>query len=92
MQRKPFSEIKVGERIRFDNGYYMTGHITKNIGTHNGKRWVMFLVEGKERPNLVTYAAHRSVVMMPMCLCCDFGQHDMPCECDGKNCCHPENH
>ncbi|QDH93878.1 hypothetical protein SEA_EVY_247 [Streptomyces phage Evy] len=27
-----------------------------------------------------------------LCLCCDFGAHDMPCDCDGKNCCHPENH
>lgn len=27
-----------------------------------------------------------------LCLCCDFGAHDIPCDCDGKNCCHPENH
>jgi hypothetical protein len=28
-----------------------------------------------------------------LCLCCDFGAHDMPCTCDGSNCCHPNvNH
>lgn len=91
MQRKDFSEAKVNETITFDSGYYMTGHITKNIGTHNGKRWVMFLVDGTEREKLVTYAAHRSVVVNE-CLCCDFGAHDMPCTCNGKSCCHPEKH
>lgn len=45
MQRKPFSQVKVNERIRFDNGYYMTGHITRNVGTHNGKRMVHFFDE-----------------------------------------------
>ncbi len=93
MQRKPFSAIKPFERIRFDNGYHMTGHITKSVGTHNGKRMVHFYNEATGRNNVISYAAHRSVVIMPeLCLCCDFGAHDMPCECDGKNCCHPENH
>jgi len=91
-QRKPFSAIKVNERIRFDNGYYMTGHITKNVGTHSGKRMVHFFNEEWQKEMIVSYAAHRSVVMMPECLCCDFGAHDMTCDCDGKNCCHPENH
>lgn len=91
-QRKPFSAIKVNERIRFDNGYYMTGHITKNVGTHSGKRMVHFFNEEWQKEMIVSYAAHRSVVMVPECLCCDFGAHDMTCDCDGKNCCHPENH
>lgn len=91
MQRKPFSAIKVNERIRFDSGYFMTGHITRNVGTHNGKRMVHFFNEATQRENVISYAAHRSVVIME-CLCCDFGAHDMPCDCDGKNCCHPENH
>lgn len=92
MQRKPFSAINVNERIRFDNGYYMTGHITKNVGTHNGKRMVHFFNEVTNRERIISYAAHRSVAVMPECLCCTFGNHDMPCDCDGKNCCHPENH
>jgi hypothetical protein len=91
-QREPFSSIEVGQRIRFDNGYYMTGHITKNVGTHSGKRMVHFFNEEWQKEMIVSYAAHRSVVMMPECLCCDFGAHDMTCDCDGKNCCHPENH
>lgn len=93
MQRKPFSEIKANERIRFDNGYYMTGHITRNIGTYSGKRMVHFFNEATQRENVISYAAHRSVVVIPdLCLCCDMGQHSMPCECDGKGCCHPANH
>lgn len=91
MLRKPFSDVVVGERVTFDNGYYMTGHVTKNLGTHNGKKMVMFFDEALNRERLINYAAHRSVVVEE-CLCCDFGAHDMPCECDGKNCCHPENH
>jgi hypothetical protein len=63
MLRKPFSAIKVGETITFDNGYYMTGHITRNVGTHNGKRMVHFLVDGAERDMVISYAAHRSVVV-----------------------------
>lgn len=91
--RKPFSAIKPFERIKFDNGYHMTGHITKSVGTHNGKRMVHFFDEELNKKRVISYAAHRSVVMMPApCLCCDFGQHDMPCQCDGKNCCHPDNH
>lgn len=90
MQRKAFSEIKVGETITFDNGYYMTGRITTNVGTHNGKRMAWFENDDTGKLMLVCYAAHRSVVIE--CLCCDFGAHDMPCNCDGKNCCHPENH
>jgi len=93
MERKPFSEIKVNERIRFDNGYYMTGHITKNYGTYNGKRMVHFYNEATGRDNVISYASHRSVVIMPdLCLCCDFGEHTLPCSCDAKTCCHPENH
>jgi hypothetical protein len=92
MQRKPFSEVKANERIRFDNGYYMTGYITRNVGTHNGMRMVHFFDEALQRERVISYAAHRSVVSAPECLCCDYGAHHMPCECDGKNCCHPENH
>ena len=91
MQRKPFSQVKVKERIRFDNGYYMTGRITANVGTHNGKRMVWFANEETGKLQLVCYAAHRSVVPVE-CLCCDFGAHDMSCDCDGSTCCHPENH
>lgn len=91
MLRKPFSEINVYERIRFDSGYHMIGHITRDVGTHNGKRMVMFYNEATKRETVISYDAHRSVVIEE-CLCCDFGAHDIPCECDGKNCCHPENH
>lgn len=65
MQRKPFSEIKVNERIRFDGGYYMTGHIAKDYGTNNGKRLVRFYNEATGRENVMSYASHRSVVIMP---------------------------
>jgi hypothetical protein len=63
MQRKPFSEVKVDETITFDNGYYMTGHITKDLGTHNGKRMVFFFRDGDERARVMSYASHRSVVV-----------------------------
>jgi hypothetical protein len=63
MTRKPFSAVAVGERITFDSGYYMTGHVTRNVGTHRGKRLVWFLDEATGRERLVDYAAHRSVVV-----------------------------
>lgn len=93
MQRKPFSEIKVNERIRFDSGYFMTGRITKNVGTYSGKRMVHFENEETGREHIISYAAHRSVVILPeLCECCDFGEHSVRCTCDGSGCCHPENH
>lgn len=98
MQRKPFSEVSVNERIRFDNGYHMTGHITKSLGTHNGKRMVQFFDEELHRERIISYAAHRSVIALitvsygELCACCDFGDHIMACTCDGIGCCHPENH
>lgn len=93
MQRKPFSAINVNERIRFDNGYHMTGHITKNAGTHSGKRMVHFYNEATGREHIISYAAHRSVIVMPeLCACCDFAEHSLSCTCDGSACCHPENH
>ena len=60
--RVPFSAVKVGELITFDNGYYMTGKITKSVGTHHGKRMVWFLRHDAESPMVLSYAAHRSVI------------------------------
>lgn len=59
--RIPFSAAKVGQRITFDNGYYMTGAITRNVGTHNGMRMVRFLADGEPTDRVMSYAAHRSV-------------------------------
>lgn len=60
--RVPFSAVKPGELITFDSGYYMTGKITRNVGTHNGKRMVWFLRHQDEYAIIVSYAAHRSVI------------------------------
>ncbi|AXH67207.1 hypothetical protein SEA_WOFFORD_267 [Streptomyces phage Wofford] len=62
-ERKPFSTIQVGETITFDSGYYMTGKIVQNVSTHNGKRMVIFLVDGEHRDRVISYAAHRSVIV-----------------------------
>ncbi len=64
MQRKAFSEIKPNERVRFDSGYYMEGHIVRDIGSYSGKRMVIFYNEATERENVISYASHRSVVIL----------------------------
>lgn len=60
--RKAWSDVKIGETVTFDNGYYMTGHITRNVGTYNGMRMVHFLKDDSDREMIFSYAAHRSVV------------------------------
>lgn len=60
-ERIPFSKARVGERITFDNGYYMTGRIVGDFGVHDGMRMVNFQREGCSGPWVLKYAAHRSV-------------------------------
>ncbi len=60
--RVPFSEVRAGERITFDSGYYMTGTMVRSVGTHRGKRMVHFREDGGDRERVISYAAHRSVI------------------------------
>lgn len=62
--RVPFSSVETGQRIRFDNGYYMTGRVTAGLGTYGGKRMAWFVKDGDDRAQIVSYAAHRSVVLI----------------------------
>lgn len=62
--RVPFSAVETGQKIRFDSGYHMTGQVTKPVGTYGGKRMVWFAEDGNPVEHIISYAEHRSVVLV----------------------------